>query len=171
MKLVLAIAPDKFRDEEFEVPQQVFSEAGIETVVASTRVGTCQGMIGAMADATSAFADLDPEEYDGIVVVGGIGSQDFLWTDADLKKLVRACAQDGKVIAAICLSPVVLARAGVLDGKNATVFKSPASVKEMKQGGARLTDEAVVTDGKIVTANGPAAARAFAEAVLSVLPQ
>ncbi|MBP2145786.1 protease I [Methanofollis sp. W23] len=171
MKLVLAVAPDKFRDEEFEVPQQVFSEAGIKTVVASTRPGTCQGMIGATAEATSAFADLDPEEYDGIVVVGGIGSQDHLWTDADLKKLVQTYAHHGKVVAAICLSPVVLALAGVLDGKNATVFKSPASVKEMEQSGARLVDEAVVSDGKIVTANGPAAARKFAEAVLAALPQ
>ncbi|MDD3620814.1 MAG: DJ-1/PfpI family protein [Methanofollis sp.] len=171
MKLVLAIAPEKFRDEEFEVPQQIFSEAGIETVVASTRVGTCQGMIGATAEATSAFTDLNPEEYDGIVVVGGIGSQDHLWTDADLKNFVQACTKAGKVVAAICLSPAILALAGVLDGKNATVFKSPASVKEMQRGGARLVDESVVTDGKIVTANGPAAARAFAEAVIAALSQ
>ncbi|QSZ66604.1 hypothetical protein RJ40_03365 [Methanofollis aquaemaris] len=169
MKLVLAIAPDKFRDEEFEVPQKIFSEAGVETVVASTRVGTCQGMVGAMAEATAAFADLNPEEYDGIVVVGGIGSQDYLWTDADLKKLVQGCAKAGKVVAAICLSPAVLARAGVLDGKNATVFRSPASIYEMERGGARLVEESVVTDGMVVTANGPSVAGSFAEAVLSAL--
>lgn len=169
MKLVLAIAPDKFRDEEFEVPQKVFSEAGIETVVASTRTGTCQGMIGGMAEATAAFTDLNPDEYDGIIVVGGIGSQDHLWTDADLKGLVQECARAGKVVAAICLSPVVLARAGVLDGKNATVFRTPASLYEMEQGGARLVEKGVVTDGTIVTANGPAVVGAFAEAVLSAL--
>ncbi|QYZ78546.1 hypothetical protein E2N92_03420 [Methanofollis formosanus] len=169
MKLVLAIAPDKFRDEEFEVPQKVFSEAGVEMVVASTRAGTCQGMVGAMAEATAAFADLNPAEYDGIVVVGGIGSQDHLWTDADLKGFVQECAKAGKVVAAICLSPVVLARAGVLNGKRATVFKSPASVQEMERGGATLVEEGVVTDGMIVTANGPAVAGVFAEAVLSAL--
>ncbi|MDD1666685.1 MAG: DJ-1/PfpI family protein, partial [Methanomicrobiales archaeon] len=71
--------------------------------------------------------------------------------------------------AAICLSPVVLARAGVLSGKKATVFRTADSVAEMRKGGADLRGEPVVVDGRFVTANGPAVARRFGEAVVSGL--
>lgn len=169
MKLLFAIAPDKFRDEELFVPQKACADAGVETVVASTKTGTCEGMLGGTAEATTTFGEVRPEAYDGIVIVGGIGSQDHLWGDKDLIKLVQAFDAADKVVAAICLSPAVLARAGVLKGRPATVFKSPASVREFKKGGAKITDKAVVVDGKVVTANGPTAAKEFVAAVLSLL--
>ena len=77
--------------------------------------------------------------------------------------------QSAKVVAAICLAPVVLARAGILKGKKATYFNSPVSFREMKAGGAVLVDKAVVTDGRIVTANGPAAAAEFADTFIRTL--
>lgn len=169
MKLLLVIAPEKFRDEELEVPREVFDEAGIAYDIASTCPGTCEGMIGASAEAALAIDDADAAEYAGIVIVGGIGSQDFLWDHAGLRELVVTFFTTGKVVAAICLSPVVLARAGVLNGRQATVFQSPASVAEMKKGGAFLVDIAVVADLDLITANGPKAARAFAEAIVEKL--
>ena len=65
-------------------------------------------------------------------------------------------------MAAICLAPVVLARAGILKGKKATYYESTASFREMKAGGAVLVNKPVVADGRIVTANGPAASKEFA---------
>lgn len=169
MKLVCAIAPDRFRDEELLIPQDIFADAGIETVIASTRAGTCNGMLGAAVEAAVPFTEVSPEDYDGIVVVGGIGSQDHLWGDKDLAGLVKAFAAAGKLTAAICLSPVVLARAGILAGKKATVFHTPASVAELKRGGATLTDDDVATDGQVVTANGPTVSKAFARAIVALL--
>jgi len=169
MKLICAIAPDRFRDEELLIPLDVFADAGIETVIASTRTGTCEGMLGAAVEASVPFTAVSPDEYDGIVIVGGIGSQDYLWGDNDLIGLVKSFAAAGKVVAAICLSPVVLARAGVLSGKKATVFHSPGSVTELKRGEATQVDDDVVTDGKVVTSNGPSASEAFAKAVVSLL--
>ena len=64
---------------------------------------------------------------------------------------------------------MVLARAGVLRGKKATVYRTPDSVAEMRRGGADLRDEAVVADGRFITADGPAAARRFGEVILSTL--
>ncbi|TAJ44513.1 DJ-1/PfpI family protein [Methanofollis fontis] len=169
MKILCAIAPARFRDEELLVPQQTFSDADVETVVASTHTGTCEGMIGATAEATVSFADVSPADYNAIVVVGGIGAQDVLWNDAELKRLVQEFNGAGKVVAAICLSPVVLARAGILPGREATVFRSPASIREIEKGGARLSERPVVTDGNVVTADGPSAAEEFARAILSLL--
>jgi protease I len=83
--------------------------------------------------------------------------------------MVKYFHGSAKVVAAICLAPVVLARAGILKGKKATYFNSPVSFREMRAGGAVLVDKAVVTDSRIVTANGPAAAAEFADAFIRTL--
>ncbi|MDD3932766.1 DJ-1/PfpI/YhbO family deglycase/protease [Methanoculleus sp. UBA303] len=169
MRLLLAIAPERFRDEELETPRRVFEEAGIDVDIASTTTGRCTGMLGATTEAAMTFDDVDPDDYAGIVVVGGAGSQDHLWGSERLSALVRAFFEQGKVVAAICLAPVVLARAGILAGRQATVYRSPAAVAEMKKGGANLLDIPVVADMQIVTANGPTAAAQFADTIITKL--
>ena len=169
MKVLIAIAPEKFRDEELAEPAAALAKAGIAFDIASTRRGTCTGMLGAKATATLSFEDVDPAMYDGLIIVGGMGSPVHLWGDEMLVSLVKYFHESGKVVAAICLAPVVLARAGVLKGKKATFSESTAAFREMKTGGALIVDQPVVIDTRIVTANGPAAAKAFAEAVVKTL--
>ncbi|PIR71487.1 MAG: hypothetical protein COU43_02395, partial [Candidatus Nealsonbacteria bacterium CG10_big_fil_rev_8_21_14_0_10_37_25] len=77
-----------------------------------------------------------------------------------------------KVLASICISPVILAKAGVLKGKKATVWSSPMDkvpVRILEENEAIYQDKSVVADGKIVTANGPAAAEKFAKAIITAL--
>lgn len=169
MKLLVAVAPERFRDEELSEPMKVFRAKGIDTVIGSTKTGECIGMMGDSVEATVTFGDVSAAEFDGIVIIGGLGAQDFFWSSRELIALVNDFYENGKVVAAICLSPAVLAFAGVLKGKKATVFASPASTYAMKEGGASLQNDPVVVDGKIITANGPAAAKAFGEAIVSTL--
>jgi protease I len=169
MKLLVVIAPERFRDEELFEPLAVFRKAGIGYDIASVRPGTCTGMLGGTCEATLDLAYVKPDGYDGIVVIGGAGSPEFLWGHSRLLSISTGFAEAGKVVSAICLSPVVLARAGVLRGRRATVFRTADSVAEMRKGGADLRDDAVVVDGRFITANGPAAARMFGEAVVKAL--
>ena len=169
MKILIAIAPEKFRDEELAEPVAAFQKAGIEFDIVSTRRGLCTGMLGAKTIASLSFEDIDPKRYEGLVIVGGIGSQTNLWDDDLLSPIVKMFHQSGKVIAAICLATVVLARAGILKGKKATYYESPASFREMKIGGAIITNAPVVRDGRIVTANGPSASKAFADEIIHAL--
>jgi protease I len=169
MKILIAVAPEKFRDEELAEPVAAFRKAGIEVDVASTRRGPCTGMLGAKTTATLSFEEIDPKQYDGLVIVGGGGAQVHLWGDELLIELVKFFHQSGKVVAAICLAPVVLARAGILKGKKATYYESPVSFREMKIGGAVITNAPVVKDGRIITANGPPASKAFADAIVQAL--
>ncbi len=169
MKLLVAVAPERFRDEELSEPMKIFKAKGIETVIGSTKTGECMGMIGDRIEATVVFEDVAAADFDGIMIVGGIGSQDFFWNSQELIGLVKDFYENQKVVAAICLSPAVLALAGILKGKKATVFTSPASTYAMKEGGASLQNDPVVVDGKIITANGPTAAKAFGEAIVTVL--
>jgi protease I len=169
MKVLIVIAPEKFRDEEFTVPAAALQKAGIGYDVASTRRGTCHGMLGATVNATLSLKEVDPKTYDGILIVGGGGAQSYLWGDDNLCGLVKSIHRSAGAVAAICLAPVVLARTGILKGKKATFFSTPISLGEMKAGGAVLVDKAVVSDGHIVTANGPAAAAEFAGVFIRTL--
>jgi protease I len=169
MKVLIIIAPEKFRDEEYTVPAAALQKAGIGFDVASVNRGPCTGMLGTKVNATLSFEEVDPKSYDGILIVGGGGAQVHLWNDEILGGMVRYFQTSAKVVAAICLAPVVLARAGVLKGKKATYFNSPVTFREMKAGGAVLVDKAVVSDSRIVTANGPEAAAEFAEVFIRAL--
>jgi protease I len=169
MKILMVIAPEKFRDEEFAVPAAGLQKAGIGYDIASKRRGPCTGMLGLKVNATHSFEEVDPKSYDGILIVGGGVAQTHLWDDDLLCGMVKYFHASAKVVAAICLAPVVLARAGILKGKKATFFNSPVSFREMKAGGAVLVDKAVVSDSRIVTANGPAAATEFAETFIRTL--
>lgn len=169
MKILIAIAPEKFRDEELAEPVTALTKAGIGYEIASIRRGICTGMLGAKANATLSFEEVDPKAYDGIIIVGGSGSQAHLWEDDLLQMLVKFFHDKMMVVGAICLAPVILARAGVLKGKKATYFESTVSFREIKAGGAVLVNQPVVTDTRVVTANGPAASKAFAETFIKML--
>jgi protease I len=169
MKVLMVIAPDQFRDEEFSVPAAALQKAGIGYDIASRRRGPCTGMLGTKVHATLSLEEVDPKAYDGILIVGGSGAQTYLWDDGILGRMVNSFHTSAKAVAAICLAPVVLAHAGILKGKKATCFNSPLSFREMKAGGAVLVDKAVVSDGRIITADGPAAATGFAETFIHTL--
>ena len=169
MKILIAVAPEKFRDEELSEPIAALQKAGIEFDIASTRRGPCTGMMGAKTTATLSFDDVDPKKYEGLVIIGGDGSQTHLWDDEMLIPIANIFHQKGKVVAAICLAPVVLARAGILKGKKATYYENPASFKEMRIGGAVVVNAPVIREGHVITANGPSASKAFAAEIVHAL--
>lgn len=171
MKILIAVAPEKFRDEELAVPVAAFRKAGIAFDIASTRRGACIGMMGAKTTATLTFEEIDPKQYGCLVIIGGSGSQTHLWNDDVLVQLAKYFHESRKIVAAICLAPVVLARAGILKGKKVTYFESPVSFREVKGGGAVLVNKPVVIDGNIITANGPSASQEFADSIVKKIAE
>ena len=169
LKVVLVIAPDQFRDEELTTPQKAFLDAGAQVSVASTRLGEAKGMLGGTAHVDVVLSNLHADDIDCAVVVGGMGSPEYLWEDHNLHTLLKNLNSQGKVIGAICLSGAVLARAGVLTGKQATVYPMPESLKALKDGHANYVEQPVVQDGHIITADGPPAASDFAETIIKEL--
>jgi protease I len=88
---------------------------------------------------------------------------------SDLKALVKQAYDGKKVVAAICIAPMILARAGVLRKRCATCYAESSVVSELKRGGARYFVKTVVIDGTMVTASGPSASAEFGRAVLGLL--
>ncbi len=167
--MLFVIAPERFRDEELLEPQRVLAAAGAAVTVASTRPGTATGMLGARVSVACTVQQADAAAYDALALAGGAGSPAHLWDSAPVQALVKAFHRAGKPIGAICLSPPVLARAGILAGRRATTFPADRAIVELKRGGATYVREPVVLDGTIVTAGGPESAAAFAETLAGLL--
>jgi len=167
--VLFVIAPERFRDEELQEPKRALEEQGATVTVASTRPGTATGMLGARVAVACTVQQADAASFDALVLAGGAGAPAHLWDSEPLRALARALHAAGKPIAAICLSPPVLARAGILAGKRATTFPADRAIVELKRGGATYVKEPVVRDGTIVTASGPEAAAEFGETLARLL--
>lgn len=165
-EVLLIIAPDGFRDEEFSKPKKILLEEGAQVTVASTRKGVCSGMLGLRVKPDTTIAKVKVKDYDAIIFVGGVGAKK-LFADRKALKIAKDAAKKKKVLGAICMAPSILANAGVLKKKNATAYKSEKS--NLTKKGAKFKDEDVVTDGRIVTANGPEAAEKFAKEIVKKL--
>ena len=164
--VLMVIPPQRFRDEELFVTQEELQKAGHKTVIASTVPGVCRGSRGGFAEAAVSLSDVRAAGFDAVVFVGGGGAK-LLFANEDALRLARNMVAAGKVAAAICLAPVILANAGVLAGKHATVAGTEA--RTLEQAGATYTGPGVTVDGLIVTANGPKSARLFAQKIAALL--
>jgi protease I len=169
-KAVMIIAFKDFRDAEYFVPKEILEKAGIEVKTASNKLGIAIGADGGDTNVDLLVSQIDVSDFDAIIFVGGPGCLKALDNEESYRVAKESVSQN-KVLAAICISPVILARAGVLRGKRATVWNDfvKSQAKILKREGAIFEDKPVVVDGKIVTANGPEAAKDFGEAILSLL--
>ncbi|MDI6811528.1 MAG: DJ-1/PfpI family protein [archaeon] len=167
--VLMVIAPEDFRDEELFEPKAIFEQRGAKVTISSTSTDTAKGMIGGEVKPDLKISEVDVENYDAIVIVGGVGSREYLWEDEELRTLVTEAYGKDKVVAAICISPVVLAKAGVLEGKKATVFPDRGAINELEQSGATYVDQSVVVFDKVVTGRDTASADEFALKISSLL--
>jgi protease I len=170
-KVAMIIAFRDFRDAEYFVPKEILEKAGAKITTVSTKMGTAIGADGGDTKVDLLLENLNPADFDAIVFIGGPGALDYL-DNENSYKVVRETITQNKILGSICISPVILAKAGVLSGKRATVWSSPldrSPVKILKENGAIYEDKDVVQDGKIITANGPGAAEEFGQKLVEAL--
>ena len=151
MKALIVSGPH-FEDSELLVPYYRLLEEGVETDIASLQAGALQGKHGYVVE-VQALAQVDGEDY-GLLILPGGKAPAILKKDEMLLDLVRDFVRSGKMVAAICHGPQILAAAGVLAGRRVTCFGSVA--KELQEAGAHYLDQRVVVDGNLVTARIPA---------------
>ncbi len=165
-KILMVLPPQDYQEDELNVPKEHFLNNGYEVTLASKGVETATGMNGENAPVDVEIDEVDISPYQAVVFVGGDGIYSLkLSEDPDYVGLAKKSALQNKLVAAICLGPWILADAGLLQGKEATA----AETDHIKSKGAVISDQPVVSDGNIITANGPDVAQEFAEAVVSAL--
>jgi protease I len=160
---VLIVSADEFEDTELLVPLYRFREEGIPVDVASPRAGSIRGKHGYTVSIDKTLADVHPRDYDVLILPGGRAPA-ALRDDALLQGIVRAFDTAQKPIAAICHGPQILVSAGVMEGRQATCYKTVAV--ELRDAGARYVDAEVVVDRNLVTSRQPSDLPAFCREIL-----
>ncbi len=165
MKQVLfIIAFTEFRDEEYFIPKSILESSNIKTNTASCRKGLAVGVNGGEVKVNMTLDDVEVSKYDAIVFVGGMGAIKDLNNEKSYRIIREA---ENIIVSAICIAPVILARAGVL--KKATVWTSnmdKSAKKILEEEGVEYIDKNVVVDGNIITANGVESAEEFGRVLL-----
>jgi SagB-type dehydrogenase family enzyme len=167
-KVILVVPSVNFTDEELFQTQRILTGAGIETVIASSKIGPLQGALGGIAVSEVVLDKVPAEDFDAVIFIGGPGAVEY-FTDPAALGIVREAAARGKVIAAISIAPTILANAGMLKGVRATGFLPQR--EQMLKGGARYTGAPVERDGLIITGSDPSAAIPFAQTIAAALQE
>ena len=141
--------------------------AQIEVTVAGLQSGPVTGSRGTVIVPDASLDDAMNGDYDMVALPGGQPGATHLANDARILQLVKTMAARGKIVAAICAAPKVLAVAGLLDGKQATCFRGAIDPKAFPR--IRLQTRPVVVDGNIVTSRGPGTAMDFALELIRML--
>jgi len=165
-KIVFVIAPENFRDEELFHTKEELEKAGHETMIASAKKGLIKGNRGGSAEAIMLLEEINADDFSAIVFVGGRGAAQYFENDTALN-LAKEFYRAGKIVAAICIAPSILANAGILADKKATSF--PSEKENLEAKGAKYTAQPIEVSGRIVTAIGPEAAREFGKTIAGLL--
>lgn len=168
-KILMVVPPTQFREEEFLEPRKILENEGATVIVASTTARTCRGINGGLVEAAAAVGEVKADDYDALVICGGSSVPQFFWNDTKLQALTAAAAAAGKVVAAICLSTVVVAKAKLLVGLDATVYFLPQAIQEIKSAGAAYVQEKLIVHNRLILAEGPPESQRFGQAISSAL--
>ena len=165
MKALIIIA-DLFEDSELKIPYQSLGELGIHVDIASIKKGTITGKNGFSVYATMTLNEVDPKQYDILILPGGKGPS-LIRKESKALEIARHFFDQNKLVAAICHGPQILISAGLLKGKVVTGYKSIA--QELIDAGAIYKDEEVVIDKNLITSRQPSDLNAFMEAIKQYL--
>jgi len=166
LKVLMIVAPKNFRDEELFDTKKELENAGFEVVISSEGVKESTGMLGGKTKIDFELKEINSREYVAVVFVGGSGAK-YYFNNKTALALAKKFFEENKIVSAICIAPLILANAGLLEGKEATIW--PGSKEELASKGVVYVDEPVVVSGNIITANGPSAARKFGKTIAEEL--
>jgi protease I len=161
---VLIIATDGYEDSELLEPRRILRERGADVTLASLQRGEIRGDNEACVEVDSTIDEIEASDYDALLLPGGTKNPDKLRMDERVVATVRAFADAGKPVAAICHGPWLLVEADVLRGRTVTGW--PSIRTDLRNAGATVIDQEVVIDGNIVTSRMPEDIPAFTEALI-----
>jgi len=168
---ILIMATDGFEESELFGPRDILLEEGAEVKLASPASNPIQATVhddpGKAIRPDLTIAEADADDFDALILPGGVRNPDALRTEEKAIALIQDFAKAGKPVAAICHGPWLLVEADVVRGR--TVTSWPSIRTDLRNAGATVVDEPSVVDGNIVTSRKPDDVEAFTEALINLL--
>ena len=170
-KRIAILATNGFEQSELMDPREKLKKAGFTVDVVSPESGSIKGWKGKdwgeSVDVDVALSSAKAQDYDALVLPGGVINPDQLRINKAALDFVRSFAADNKPIAAICHAPWLLAETGIAKGRDLTSW--PSVRTDLENAGARWQDKEVVVDGNLITSRKPDDIPAFTQAVIDSL--
>lgn len=168
---ILIMATNRFEESELFGPREILLRKGARVALASLDreeiMATVHDEPGRTIVPDLTIAEARAEDYDALLLPGGVGNPDRLRAEPAAVALIKAFDATGKPVGAICHAPWLLVEADVLRGKRATSW--PSIRTDIRNAGADVVDEAAVTDGHIVTSRNPDDVPAFTAALIAAI--
>lgn len=165
-RILLIIAQEGFQTKEYNDPKRILESAGHVVVTGATREGIAISNINEEVVVDVALSKISAEDYDAIFIVGGPGALAYLDNAETIRIMKDAEASEKILYGAICVSPRILAKAGLLSGHRATGWDGDGELSEIFSTNAVTYEQKpVVVDGRIITADGPISADAFGHTI------
>ncbi len=164
--ILIFLAANNFSEEEYLIIKRVFLKASKKIFVTSDSNTICNGDNGMRVKGDIDFYNVNEKNFSTIVLIGGNGSKQY-WDNETLWRIVKNFNASGKVVAAICSAPIILARAGLLSKIPATCWSEDKN--ELIKLGINYNDRSVIAEKGVLTSNGPRSAEQFAETVLNMI--
>jgi protease I len=170
---VLIVATDGFEEWELFGPRQILQERGADVQLASPKRDPIQATIhddpGKTIRPDLTVDEALAEDFDALVLPGGVRNPDHLRTNVRVIQLIKDFAAQGKPIGAICHGPWLLIEADLLRGRTATSW--PSIRTDLRNAGANVVDQPAVTDGNIVTSRNPQDVEEFTDALIDLIEE
>lgn len=168
--IVLIVAAVGFQPIEYQHTKEALEAGGLTVITASDGSGTAKASDGTQIPVDFTLADINLKQYDGIFLIGGPGALEHL-DNKTVIKLFQKATKRNLPRGAICISPRILAKAGILTGFHATGWSDDHKLAGIfaEHGVTAELTKPVVTDGRVVTATGPRAATQFGQAIVKVV--
>ena len=168
---ILIVATDGFEEWELFGPREILQKRGAEVVLASPKRDPIQATIhddpGKTIRPDLTVDEALADDFDALILPGGVRNPDHLRMNVKAIQLIKDFAAQGKPIGAICHGPWLLVEADLLRGRTATSW--PSIRTDLRNAGAKVIDEAAVTDGNIVTSRNPDDVEAFTNALIDLI--
>ena len=165
--MVVVFLAEGFEEVEALAPVDVMRRAGLAVKLAGVTGREVTGSHGICVQTDMDAQEVDATLLEAMVLPGGLPGTHNLEASPAVQRCIDSCVAQGKLVAAICAAPSILAHQGLLAGKNATAF--PSFQKDLQEGGALLSESYVVRDGQFLTARGMGVATQFGLALVEAL--
>ena len=168
---ILIVATDGFEEWELFGPREILQKRGADVQLASIKRDPIQATIhddpGKTIRPDLTVDEARADDFDALILPGGVRNPDTLRLHGNVIELIQAFDRQGKPIAAICHGPWLLVEADLLRGRTATSW--PSIRTDLRNAGAKVVEEAAVTDGNIVTSRKPDDVERFTEALIDLV--